>query len=547
MRVSNSFNCEGGVRKTFFRLIVCTYVLIGVFFGAKAYGLAGSTGQGGSNAKAVHALGETGDGVNVGFISAGNTRITHEAFADPCGVSHAFNYDFSGDGIDIIDHDTKMSGILASRGGSVNPEDTGVAPGVDLHNARVVNDFSSITFNWLEDAVDELVINQNCRVIMTGIALTDTADGQNDNTKLYDYYSYEYNTFFANAAGNTPAEILIFGDAFNGITTGGLNTSAGDVYDYVGTLSGSGPTTDGRRKPEVVGPSQNQTMPYAPSDTSWTISPSNGSAGYTSFSTPHTAGIAALLFGLADDTAEQDDDENEVIKAVIVNSTFPNINDRNNDPTYPADPCNVWHPQRGYGRLDALRAYELLNSAKVTAGPVISQQKGWAYDTMSSNDNRSYFIQGTKNHRLVLTVTWNRRIDKSGPNYNEENFPKFNIDLTIKDPQSTDIFSEAGTLDNLEKVDLLLAEDGVYEIYLENTTNKSRGYALAFEVLAPLTGDFGPIDYVVDENDLLVIAGQWLSEGSGLETDINPNEKIDYGDFEKFFENWLQIDPAYYN
>lgn len=542
------------MRRSFYRLIIYTYVLCPVFFGARAYGLAESTGLDGSNAQAVHALGETGVGINVGFISAGNTRITHEAFADPCGISHAFNYDFGGDGIDIIDHDTWMGGVLASRGGTSYPDDTGVAPGVDLHSARVVNDAYSISFTWLEDALEELVINQNCKVIMTGIALPETADGQSDYVKLYDYYAYEYNVVFANAAGNfiyDPCNILItdkvmvFGDAYNGITTSGLSVTDPDVYNYVGYKSCEGPTDDGRRKPEVAGPVQDQTVPNGSSDTSWLTWTSSG--GQTSFSTPHTAGVAALLLGLAGDTTESDDDENEVIKAVIVNSTFPNINDRSNNPTYPADPCNVWHSQRGYGRLDALRAYNLLNSAKVTAGPVISQQKGWAYETMNNNGNRSYFIEGAKNHRLVLTVTWNRKIQKNGSIYTEENSPKFNIDLTIKDPYDTVIHSESDTLNNLEKADLLLAEDGIYEIYLDNTTNKSRGYALAFEVLAPLAGDFEPIDYIVDENDLYIIAEQWLLEGPDLETDISPNEKIDYGDFGMFFENWLRIDPAYYN
>jgi hypothetical protein len=542
------------VRRSFYRLIICTYVLCPVFFGARAYGLAESTGPNGSNAQAVHALGETGTGINVGFISQGNTRITHEAFADPCGVSHAFNYDFGSDGIDITNHETWMGGVLASRGGTSYPDNIGVAPGVDLHSARVVNDTGSISLPWLEDAIDELVINQNCQVIMTGVALNPTPDGQSQWTMLYDYYAFEYDVVFANAAGNfiydpcnilITDKILVFGDAYNGITTSGLSVTDPDVYNYVGYKSSEGPTDDGRRKPEVAGPVQNQIIPNGSSDTSWITWTSSG--GQTSFSTPHTAGVAALLLGLADDTTEPDDDENEVIKAVIVNSTFPNINDRNNIPTDPADPCNVWHPQRGYGRLDALRAYNLLNSAKVTAGPVISQQKGWAYETMNNNGNRSYYIEGSRNHRLVLTVTWNRKIQKNGSIYTEESSPKFNIDLTIKDPQNADIFSETDTLNNLEKVDLLLAEDGTYEIYLDNTTNKSRGYALAFELLSPIPGDFEPIDYIVDENDLYIIAEQWLLEGPDLETDISPNEKIDYGDFGMFSEYWLQIDPAYYN
>ena len=178
------------MRRSFYRLIICTYVVLcPVFFGARAYGLAESTGLDGSNAQAVHALGETGVGINAGFISAGNTRITHEAFADPCGISHAFNYDFGGDGIDIINHDTWMGGVLASRGGTSYPDDIGVAPGVDLHSARVASDTGSIFLPWLENALEELVINQNCKVIMTGIALPETADGQSDYVKLYDYYA----------------------------------------------------------------------------------------------------------------------------------------------------------------------------------------------------------------------------------------------------------------------------------------------------------------------------------------------------------------------
>ena len=42
----------------------------------QAYGLEESTGPGGSNAAAVHQLGETGEGVNVGLI-LGRQRANH--------------------------------------------------------------------------------------------------------------------------------------------------------------------------------------------------------------------------------------------------------------------------------------------------------------------------------------------------------------------------------------------------------------------------------------------------------------------------------------
>lgn len=528
-----------------FCVIAAVSLLPGGFI-TKAYGLAESAAPDGSNAQAVHTLGETGEGVNVGLISAGNVRTTHEAFEDPCGISHAFSYDFSGDGIALSGHDTRMAGIVASRGDSSHPDDIGVALGADIHSARVANDSEEISNAYLTEALDELVINQGCRVMSTGIQLLDiTADGSSTWTKIYDYYAYEYNVVFANASGNYAPEVTIFGDAYNGITTGGLVVTDPDVYLRVGSGSNPGPTLDGRRKPDIVAPAQNQTLPTNSGDTDWyTVS---ASAGQTSYSGPHTAGTAALLLGLADDTGNGDDNQSEVIKAVIVNSTFPNINDKNNNPTNPAEANNTWHPDRGYGRIDALRAYQLLSADQVTEGVDITQTKGWAYDTMTDYDRHTYPVLGTKNYRLVLTVTWHRQITRNGSIFTAEATPKFNLDLAIKDPNERIIFSETDTLDNLEKVDLLLDGDGMYEITLDNTTDKTRGYGFAFELLAPLTCDFEPIDYIVDIGDLLVMAQQWLAEGAGLEADLTGGGMVNLKDFAEFAEHWLDIDPAYYN
>ena len=318
----------------------------------KALGLAQSTAENGSNAKAVHALGETGEDINIGLIGTRNILTTHEAFK-----GRAFNHDFTGDGVSILNHDTWMAGIAASRGGASHPNDIGVAPGVDIHSARVIDNDGGIggpSGTYLTNALDGpdgLITKYNCRVIMTGFVFTGDPNGQSYWTKMYDYYAYQYDVVFANAAGNSGSQINIHGDAYNGITTGGLIVTTPEIYDRVGALSGSGPTSDGRHKPDVVGPSQRQTVPTASSDISWTIPDGNG--GQTSLSVPHTAGVAALLLGLADDTNEPNDGHNEVIRAVIVNSTFPNIKDKSGNSTNPADPNNTWHRHRGYGRLDA--------------------------------------------------------------------------------------------------------------------------------------------------------------------------------------------------
>jgi len=542
--------------KTIFFIIagtaLCPHTLM-----PKAHGLAESTGPDGSNAKAVHALGETGDGINVGLISAGNTRVTHEAFKNAQGDPNAFAYDFTGDGIQYSSHDTWVAGVVASRGGAAHPNDLGVAPGANIHSARVVDDGDSISFTYITEALDYLISVKNCRVIVTGIQLYDSIlaipDGNSIWTKIYDYYAYNDDVVFANAAGNflydacgilITNRITIFGDAYNGITTGGLRITNPDVYGRIGSISCEGPTQDGRNKPELAAPVQNQTVPSGSSDTSWLTWTSAG--GETSFSAPHTAGVAALLLGLADNTNNPNDGHNEVIKAVIVNSTFPNIKDRSGNPTNPADPNNTWHPERGYGRLDALRAYELLDSNQVLADVNITEEKGWAYATMTNSfEEDSYRIHGEKNERFVLTVTWNRLIDS---NYAEET-PKFNLNLTIKDPNDQTIFSETDTLNNLKKVDLLLPGDGVYKVVVKNTTTKNnRKYALAFELLSPIPGDFYPADYIVDYNDMATLSEQWLLEGENLEADLFDDDSniVNLPDFAEFANHWLETDSRYY-
>jgi len=546
--------------------VLCPHMLM-----PEAHGLAESTAQDGSNAKAVHELGETGEDVNVGLISAKNTRTTHEAFKDSNGISHAFHYDFTDEDIYEPDaHDTWVAGVVASRGGASHPNDIGVAPSVDIHSAKVTRKKSPtdpnrvISFAWVEDALDSLVNDHNCRVIVTGIQLSPVAlppNGQSQWTLLYDYYAYTHNVIFANASGKDYTNPTVFGDGYNGITTGGLVVTDPDVYLKVGTNSNIGPTVDGRRKPDLVAPSQNQTMP-SNGDTSW--SEWTRADGATSLSTPHTAGVAALLLGLADDSGEPNDGYNEVIKAVIVNSTFPNILDELGNPTNPADPNNTWDPNRGYGRIDALRAYETLAADRIHNGQETDELKGWAFDTVDPNghpnDVHNYKISTLKGERLLVTLTWNRRVEWTDKNQNgkintDELEPNLaNLDLIVYEPNNSEpIFSESiynlEPNDNLEKCDLSVNKTGDYTVKVINkSATETVSYGLAFEVLVPIPGDFYPADYIVDYSDMATVAQQWLLEGENLEADLfdDDNNIVNLPDFAEFANYWLETDARYY-
>lgn len=535
---------------------VCAVILCHDLAAQKAYALAESTAQGGSNAQAVHALGETGENVNVGLITARNVLTTHEAFYDkdangnPTGSTHAFNYDFSGDDNAPANHDTWMAGIVASRGGVSYPDDIGVAPGADIHCARVAKNSDSVSPTQLNNALNYLVTTKNCRVIVTGFSFGTALnpDGQSDWTLLYDYYAYHYNVIFANAAGNETTQIAVFGDAYNGITTGGLRLNDPNneyLYARVGSSSGSGPTSDGRRKPDIVAPSQNQTMPNAAANNSWYTWPSNG--GQTSLSVPHTAGVAALLLGLADDTSNPNDNQNEVIRAVIANSAFPNIDNKSGGSTNPADPNNLWNNDRGYGRIDALRAYELLDSNQVFTGVNITEEKGWAFSTITHSQQHTYTIQAQKRYRLVATLTWDRRVE-----WTDTLHPYLaNLDLRIYKPNGANpIFSKQANgyspNDNLIKCDILLADSGQYTLkVVNNSTSETANYGLAFELLPPLQGDFD-LDYIVDYNDLRQITENWLQPAAGSVLDLFQDNFIDFRDFALLAENWLTSDPAYH-
>jgi hypothetical protein len=527
------------------------------------FALTASIGPNGCNAQAVHALGITGQGVGVGVISQAHCRVSHEAFFDkdsqgnPTGTSHAHWFDATSDTVSPYEpfwHDTAMAGIVGSRGGKNYPAEIGVAPGAEIYSVKITKPISAtdpnrvISIQWIEAGLDELVSRQ-CRIAVTGVQFpisSLTPDGNSQYSLVYDYYANTDDMIFINAAGNDASSITVFGDGYNGITTAGLITTETNVYRQVGKASNPGPTVDSRRKPEIAAPAQNLLVPYSSSDTTWTTV---GTArGETSWAGPHAAGVAALLVEYANGSEETDDGKSVVIKAAMVNTTFPNIRSKTGVETT----GQLWHAQRGYGRVDALRAYHVLSQPKVAAEPNIIQSAGWAYETIGDNQQHTYRIYGYKNERLTLTLTWHRAVTKSDSTYSDESSPKLNLDLSIYDPNGNSVFSETGAPNNLRKADVLLPANGFYEVRVANTTNKTgRYYGLAFELLEPLEGDFNT-DYVVDTSDLTAMALYWLADDcTGTEQacywlDLTADGKIDLADMAILSTDWLTTDPRYY-
>ena len=334
--------------------------------------------------------------------------------------------------------------------------------------------------------MDTLILKKNCRIIVTGIQLSSsslTPDGNSPWTRLYDYYADEYDVIFANAAGNFKPEVTIFGDGYNGITTAGLSNNYHGPYRYAGKASCSGPTKDGRKKPDVAAPSGDLLAPSSSGDDLWSVADPNG-RGLTSFAIPFTAGVAALLLETAGKTPVADDDHNEVIKAVMVNSAATDLLDKQGRAVLPNEE-RVWNADYGYGRLDALRAYHTLLGGRIVQNKTAQQPMGWAYDTMGQEAEHIYRVSGKSGQRLVTTVTWNRKqIRLSSTNYIDA--PQFYLHFKLISPSGKLVIFETPDKDNLIKTDQLLSEDGEYQIVLQNLTlTDGRNYGMAFELIEP--------------------------------------------------------------
>jgi len=456
------------------------------------FGLKEAVGEYGVNAYAVHQKGVTGAGINIGLLSAGNVRKSHIAFERKSGS--AANYDFTESGLSRSSHDTHMAGIILSAGSPTHPDQIGVAPGAHLHSARFSN--KQLYPSKVAQALEALVKNYNCRVIMTGIQLPKDiviADGNSNWSKLYDYYAETYDIIFVGAAGNSSPQLTVFGDIYNGITTTGLvkNDPNSSVYSKTGSASNKGPTADGRKKPEIGAPTQGLVVPTSSGDDHWSTLDANG-RGLTSYAIPHTAGVVALLLEAAAKSPAQNDDKTEVIKAVIINSSDPSLSNAGNHIGNPADSTTHWKPDSGYGKLDALSAYQTLTAGQLVQNTPSQQNKGWVYGVMGKNETHKYQIQGVKGQRLVVTVTWHRKLSKVGNKYIEEP-NRFYLDLKIISPSEKMLVFETAGQNNLIKTDLFLKENGQYTIILKNATStENRDYGMAFEILDNGSNDSPP-------------------------------------------------------
>jgi hypothetical protein len=61
-----------------------------------------------------------------------------------------------------------------------------------------------------------------------------------------------------------------------------------------------------------------------------------------------------------------------------------------------------------------------------------------------------------------------------------------------------------------------------------------------------MTGDLPAVDYIVDFKDFSTLGANWHSTTSSLDLLLVPDGTINLLDLAVLADNWLQIDPLYY-
>ncbi len=300
----------------------------------------------------LHAAGFTGQGVVVGVLDTGFRR-DHNVFNEPGhALSVVAEHDFvKGDGntaIEAGDHgDQHVHGtLILSVLGAYRPgELVGAAYDASYILCKTEDYENEVPVE--EDyfaAGIEFVEQQGGDMLTASLGYIDwytqaDLDGQTTVTAIAVNTATANGVFCCSSAGNNyhdanPAtsSLVTPTDAF-GLISCGAADSSGVIADF----SSSGPTADGRVKPELLarGVSTYCVWPY---DTS-----NYATAGGTSLSTPVVAGAVACLIGARPAwTVER-------MRTYLFATASDQVANGQPDPLF----------VRGYGMLDAMAAYEL--------------------------------------------------------------------------------------------------------------------------------------------------------------------------------------------
>jgi serine protease AprX len=364
----------------------------------------------------VHALGINGDGVLIGMLDSGFRYETHDALKN---IKIVGEHDFiQGDSVtanqsgDSFDQDSHGTMTLSLLGAYAPGNLVGVAYGAGfllaktelIYPDKADVDYKSEEDYWIEGL--EWMESRGVDVVSSSLGynvFVDSLTGKIDSAESYFWSRGDYNgkTALASRAATRAADLGVvvvdaMGNEGNGNGTIGtmdvpadadsiISVGAVGTDSVLASFSSTGPTNDGRIKPDLVADGVDDYVADVPGPDTYT----NGYMG-TSFSTPIVAGVAGLVISVRPDLKPS-----QVIR--LLESTAVKFS----DPDFPERTLNYPNNYYGWGIVNAWNAIMKLAgefafwradssyyfAIRVFSRPGVDPQKSAAYYSI---DGRNY-------------------------------------------------------------------------------------------------------------------------------------------------------------
>lgn len=340
-----------------------------------------------------------------------------------------------------------------------------------------------------------------------------------------------------------------------------------------GQISSSGPTEDGRAKPDIIAPGL-------------TLGPSGQSAGaydcdragfgYSSFAAPQVAGAAALLIDAARQNNIDGADDPRLVKALLLNGADKLVGwhkgncDPNDDHDVPLD------YRQGAGLVNVLNSYRQLMAGRHesvgAAGNVGWDLARLCLDPNEPDAERRYYMAAPlrRGTYFKATLSWYRRYEQNLL------FSALPLEMIALELWSVDeqgrlvelLDYSASRRDNLQHIYYQCQRDQQVALVVRAEGGSADGQ-VAYETCAlaycveednwrgdQLAGDFNA-DGIVNIIDLEEMLQGWsaynvasvnevaITETSHMAGDLNGDGRLDVQDFTLFAEQWKRQSDWY--
>jgi subtilisin family serine protease len=278
------------------------------------------------------ASGYDGTGTTIAVLDTGIDE-THPDIGDK--VVASANFSDADSAVDHHGHGTHVAATAAGTGEASDGLRKGVAPGADLMNVKVLDDYGFGQISGIVAGM-EWAAEQGADVISMSLGGGPT-DGTDPMSQAVNTITEEHGVLFVIAAGNSgPWEQSVEAP---GVADAALTVGAVDKQGALASFSGRGPRVgDFAIKPDLTAPGVSIVAARAAGTTMGTpVDDLYTSANGTSMATPHVAGAAAIML------QQHPDWDPATVKGALVGTAGP------------AEGLTVY--EQGGGELDVAAAH----------------------------------------------------------------------------------------------------------------------------------------------------------------------------------------------